>query len=507
MTPPRKYEEGKGNPFGRLTVADVDVATYGETASDLPDSKKMVARAIEIDRIQPDPRQPRRVLPAEVRRMWDGNPGALPRVLRIWQELVERKLGQALNVPEMILGAAERDQANDDAFMMTVSLAATIYKDGLENPIRVTRGGTIESGERRWLAYWLLHLAGLGEYSRIPAFQKQEIDVWAQAAENGARSPLNAIGMARQLALLIMDMYEHDDGIVFDAYETLVLPGAADRRFYAQVSNGQIYRIKRGMGERVLQVTGLKSKDQISQYRALLSIPDGLWVKADEQDWSEFQIREYAASANTGSREDAGESDGDRLTAVSLSSESGAYETPPAPADSPPRTSIGERLGLYGQPKTSPPKSRVGVTGRIQTSEDEYKDSGARTDPDDDWENETRTALKGIEEDLRPPVIESTVPIADDDAWADVAAVLRFVKSSTKDPQLKGQMTELLTMSRNDIRAWLTMGGQQVGWWGGLLEQRQALIHRALDGHKGRVTELLEHLLATGEEFAKERKQ
>lgn len=290
--PAKPYAQDKPNPLApRSALAEETRRMYGEGVEPIP-----------VLSIRPDLRQPRRVIPASVRGAWDGDPQDLPEVLARWRDAVERRLGQGIDLPALLkaTGDGEPDLSGDplvDAYAKLVSLAASIYKDGLEQPVAVTRDGAgykIIWGERRWAAYMLLMLHVAGTYDAIPALVKPKADVWAQAAENGARAPLNAIGMARQLALLVMDMYpdawRNGD---FQDYDALLLPGECDRKYYAQVANGNVYRIPKGLGQRVLDVTGLPSMERVRNYRALLSIPDELWIRADEQGMSESAIRDY----------------------------------------------------------------------------------------------------------------------------------------------------------------------------------------------------------------------
>ena len=283
-----EYAKDKVNP-----LADTYQRTYGD--------KAVVAKPLPIADIRPDLSQPRRAIPAAVRGEWDGDGETLPAVLGAWHARVEALANTTVNLPALLVGNDNMTPTSGlgepvvSDYLELLSLAASIHIDGLQEPIKVVRRGDrwdIESGERRWLAHWLLHLHVGGEYETILATEKARFDVWAQAAENGARAPLNAIGMARQIALLVMDMYQGDDGVKFDAYAALVLPGACDRPFYAQVANGNIYRVKKGMGQRVLDVTGLKAGDHIRKYRALLSIDDDLWRRADEDNLTEWDIRQ-----------------------------------------------------------------------------------------------------------------------------------------------------------------------------------------------------------------------
>lgn len=302
----KEYSAGNADPFNidgdvpeLPTLEAVDRELYGKI--DAPESGRQVAKPIALEDIQPDLTQPRRAIPPAVRGQWEGDPEDIPGVLGQWHILAKQYSPFDIDVVKLLGGlidlAPNTDERNPivDEYLALIGLAASIHRDGLANPITVSaQGGSyvVETGERRLLAHWLLwNYVDAGKYGRIPARVVDQADVWRQAAENGARRPLNAIGMSRQLALLIMDMYRGDPGVKFDRYRDLVLPGECDRRFYAQVSNGNQYPVKRGMGQRVLDVTGLKSMEQVRQYRGLLGIRDDIWMQADVENWAEFRIR------------------------------------------------------------------------------------------------------------------------------------------------------------------------------------------------------------------------
>lgn len=305
----REFQRNAGNPFGGSqapTVTEVDAALYGTV--DVPTSGRVVSRPIEIMQIRADVKQPRRAVPAVVRLHWDGRAAMVPALLDQWQELAEKRGRFRLDVVAIINGKegledVDQAPAVTQEFVALCRLAQSIHKDGLINPVSVierSQDHLIETGERRWLAYHLLHLY-LGErYRAIPARISDGRDyIWRQAQENTARRALNAISMARQLALLIMDARRDVDGVKYDDYENLILNGECDRRYYAQIANGNVHRIPRGMGERIEAAMGL-SKHRIAQYRNLLrlteddAINDALWTKADVEDWSEKAIREIA---------------------------------------------------------------------------------------------------------------------------------------------------------------------------------------------------------------------
>lgn len=278
------------------SASEVDAEVFGGV---IPDAGRKVAKPIPLSQISPDPAQPRREVPARVRAA--ASKANMPE-WSMWRDMAAKARGKRIELAPLLRGegeGAELDPVGDplvDGFLSLVALASSIYRDGLVNAITVTQRGidqhVIETGERRYQAFVMIHgVFGEDKFAKIPAHVVPKSDVWRQAAENGSRKPLNAIGMARQLALLIMDLNRGEGGMVYDPFEKLVLPGECDRRFYAQVANGVVHRIPKGMSERILQTTGLKSRDQIRHYRALLNIPDEMWMQADEEDWAEGKIR------------------------------------------------------------------------------------------------------------------------------------------------------------------------------------------------------------------------
>lgn len=283
----------KAKALGVPSLQEVDAQVFGNGV--IPDSGQQVARPINLDQISPDPTQPRREVPATVRNRARADGVA---EWQMWHQMAERQAGHEIPLKTLLRGEGEGAEADKtgmplvDGFMALVALAASIFDKGLVNPITVSPRGmdayTIETGERRYQAYRLLYgVLGLKKFSKIVANKVAAVDVWRQAAENGSRKPLNAIGMARQIALLIMAL---NDDKTYEPFEAFA--GQSDRLFYAQVADGITHRIPKGASEKILQATGLKSRSQIAHYRALLDIPDDVWQQADEDDWPEFKIRE-----------------------------------------------------------------------------------------------------------------------------------------------------------------------------------------------------------------------
>jgi hypothetical protein len=269
-----------------------------EAADDttLADLRSRQIKNIPIHDIYPDSLQPRRTVPSIVRQDWNGQPDGVAAVLDRWLHIVKFVEPEEYS-RQMIMGTSTREvDSRSDLLPVEVSylnlivVAAGIYHDGLINPITVSQDSSIyrlETGERRWLAYHLLHLLfGDEQWAKIPARVVEQPNVWRQALENNARDNLNAIARARQLAILIMDMLGADHFEPFNAFEN-------EREYYAQVADGEQYRIPRGKTERLLQAMGLSNTVQIRQYRALLRLPDDIWQRADDEDWTENKLRRY----------------------------------------------------------------------------------------------------------------------------------------------------------------------------------------------------------------------
>lgn len=186
--------------------------------------------------------------------------------------------------------------------LAVINLAGSIYRDGLLNAITIVQRGDqyqLETGERRWLAYHLLYAHTQDEqWSKIPARTVEQINVWRQASENNARADLNAIGRARQLALLLMDLLERE-GQQFATFNQF----DGEREFYAQVADGLVYGIPKGKGQLLLDAMGLQNGVQLRQYRRLLRLPDRVWQLADDFGWPENLIHREILTPATSDEE------------------------------------------------------------------------------------------------------------------------------------------------------------------------------------------------------------
>jgi hypothetical protein len=275
------------------------------------DTGRIVAKPISIFEIYPDPMQPRRAIPSSVRQGWNGDPAHVERVLAAWLNAVREESNGAFDLDDYLLAeSSSEDESHRNerppvgpmevAFRGLVDLAATIYRDGLTNPITVASVENIfrlETGERRWLAYHLLHANFPdGKWEKIPARVVDAPNLWRQAAENNARDNLNAIGKTRQFALLLMDLLGSDKNNPvefqpFDAFEN-------EQEFYAQVADGNKYRVPRGKGQMLVSVIGLGNPDQLRDYRRLLTLPNEAWQIADDYNLAEYRLREILSAAS-----------------------------------------------------------------------------------------------------------------------------------------------------------------------------------------------------------------
>jgi hypothetical protein len=302
--------ESETDSGATMSLEELARAGYSLPQADA-DSGRLVAKPISIQDILPDPKQPRRQIPSIIRQHWDGQ--SVGTLFNTWatgfahesgrqlgeiEAFVEQVLqGKEVSPAEVYQGEQSDPKRNwgviGGALMAVVNLAAEIRRDGLTNPITIVRVGNqflIETGERRWLAFNLLNIfyPDSAAWKRIPAREVTASSVWRQASENTARAQLNAISMARQLAILLMDLYGNEQ---FQSYDELVQPGMCDRAFYAQVDDGNVWRVPRGKGEQLVNAMGITNPVQLRQYRDLLRLPDEVWMLADDLSWKERFIR------------------------------------------------------------------------------------------------------------------------------------------------------------------------------------------------------------------------
>ncbi|MEQ8677176.1 MAG: hypothetical protein RLP44_09365 [Aggregatilineales bacterium] len=264
----------------------------------------------DIFKVIPDPQQPRRTIPHSVRNMWDGDPTTLHDMFAHWLDAIAAERGREfpldaylLQDDELLAIENETESGPLEAhFIEVINLAVSIRQEGLANPISIIRNVTsgdiyrIETGERRWLSYHLLYLMFQGQaenlpdertqWSKIPARRMDEPSVWRQAAENNARQNLNAIGRARQFAILMMDLWETDekDPREFARFESF----NHEQEYYRQAAN---LSTPYGKNNILLSAMGFKNRATATRYRELLNLPSSLWDLADDMNCPEGVLR------------------------------------------------------------------------------------------------------------------------------------------------------------------------------------------------------------------------
>ncbi len=298
-----------------LSMTEADAALFGELNK--RDVVRKVVRPVSIFKVYPDVQQPRRAVPSSVRSGWSGHPKDIADLFNAWlnavaQERLERVL-PPFNLDTYLWSEkVEKQQRNEDevysneeigplerSFLKVVELAISIRRDGLANPVTIQQIGReqykLETGERRWLAYHMLYAYFDGQgakpnerdnWEMLPGIVVDNFSVWRQASENAARADLNAIGRARQFAILMIDLLT-EQGRSFRPYEVMVKAGQSDRVYYAQIVEE---RVPSGKGEMVLNGLGMSHRATFSRCRRLLSLPDEVWVIGDNLDLSEDEL-------------------------------------------------------------------------------------------------------------------------------------------------------------------------------------------------------------------------
>jgi len=278
----------------------------GGSHDPLQDDNLKVERIL-LDLVRPNPLQARRVLPDRVYRSFHAEQmtptQALREVVRLAQIGAKQNGRPFSNVLEL-LGNPEDAGAPEPLALTPIeqlirdltNLAVTVRDDGQINPLTVvdaSNGGIqrfrIETGERRYWATWLLKdfIPGYKGDGMVPCIiiPQEKESPFRQAKENTTRSGLNAVAMARQIALLLL--YVHD----------VEMPsGPVGMDFYRQALDLDL-RGKRTYTEAVYAALGGISKTQFSKHKALLRLCDDAIDLADRHNM-EASILEDVISLN-----------------------------------------------------------------------------------------------------------------------------------------------------------------------------------------------------------------
>jgi len=268
-------------------------------------SAEIAGRAVKVveivlDRIRPDPAQPRRVLPEVIRTEFLSGHISARQALERWEALVAdeaTRLGRPRPDWKTLLDRTPDDRdvedtsvdppgqpgPEEDLLRSIVATAATIRHGGQVSPITVVEmdGGSyyrIETGERRyWAHHWLNNWLADG-FDQIQCIVVDNGSPWRQAAENTSREGLSALALARQTATLLLDLH----GIHPD------YSGPIPNDWYRQALD---YRVPRGEGEALRAALGGIERAQFSRIQALLRLPDPVWELADRFRLEEKRLR------------------------------------------------------------------------------------------------------------------------------------------------------------------------------------------------------------------------
>jgi hypothetical protein len=181
-------------------VSATDAEMLSSTVDTGVTTSKAVVLEIDLERIQPDFGQPRRILPSDLHeRLREGEVSCREAI----QELLRR--GKSDDAARLILEGAEEAsgllELAESIREVGLRQAVNVYEvTDLEHPTGV--GYRIGEGERRYWAHWILVLGGRQEFRRIRCVVEKgvpdDLEVRIrQLAENAARQDLPAMARAR----------------------------------------------------------------------------------------------------------------------------------------------------------------------------------------------------------------------------------------------------------------------------------------------------------------------
>ena len=288
----RKRQTNAASALISSVTADM-LGGYDDPESLGQDNSLRVERIL-LDLVRPNPLQARRVLPDRVYQDFHAErvtpTQALREVVKL-AKIAAKQNGRPFDNVLDLLGNPEDENAPEPSSLTPVeqllrdltNLAVTIRDDGQVNPLTVvdaSDGGIqkfrIETGERRYWATWLLKdfIPGYQGDGMIPCIiipQERE-SPFRQAKENTTRSGLNAVAMARQIALLLI--YVHGKPMP---------TGPVPMDFYRQALDLDL-RGKREYTEAVYSSLGGISKQNFAKYKSLLKLGDEAIEIADRND-------------------------------------------------------------------------------------------------------------------------------------------------------------------------------------------------------------------------------
>lgn len=247
---------------------------------------------VDLDRILPDPTQPRHLLPHDLREAMQSK---LMTPAEAIHELILRAEQNDI-VALLILGGKEKgpveelDTIVEDTGLL--ALARSIQEVGLRHPLNVYRIDDpatpghilyrLGEGERRFWAHHLLAQQGYEEFARVksivePLPDNEEIIHQRQEAENAARVDLPAMARARSMNR-IKERLNLELGTRVPGENTIMLPGQRELQI--------------AVGQRVKSFTGRAIGDRmVRNYLALLHLSPAAQDLVEAALLTEKQLR------------------------------------------------------------------------------------------------------------------------------------------------------------------------------------------------------------------------
>ncbi len=278
-------EEETDNPIDKLTgsMSTVDIGFR-------PTDQRVYE--INLDRIMPDPNQPRHLLPYDLREAV--NQKALSPAEAIRELILRAERGETVAL--LTLGGRQKGQVEEEDEVVEdtglLALAQSIREVGLRQPVNVYRIDDpqqpdrttyrLGEGERRFWAHHLLVLQGYEEFQNVKCIiemlpEDEEIIHQRQEAENAARVDLPALARARSMQR-IKERLNIELGTRVPGENTIRLPSQRE--------------LQVAIGQRVKSFTGRAIGDRmVRNYLTLLNLSPEAQDLAEAAQLTEKQLR------------------------------------------------------------------------------------------------------------------------------------------------------------------------------------------------------------------------
>lgn len=284
---PRRFQV---DPLAALVIPEVDHAVVEssprfEIEEDVEISPDQRIEILALSDIQPDPWNPRHILPAKIRAKLHSGKFDAESAVRSW------------------VSAGQKDPIIAEQILGYRQMGASLLAQGQINPINVAKhfrkDGSfiwrIESGERRYWSKWLTIVDKLSDDRTIHAVIRDELDPTRQAVENLQAEALTAVGEARQVARLFLDRLD----VTPDNEIAKGIPSGSDDYFRIALRPASELlqdrkRLPRGFWPALEEITGVK-RQHLERKLQILSLPDKLLALADYHHLAERQLRAIIA--------------------------------------------------------------------------------------------------------------------------------------------------------------------------------------------------------------------